>query len=548
MTAGLSPDEAVAARRPVPSQVGGGSTGAAEGDKGLWIVLGLLVAYSAIHIGFRLLASSALGEDDPLENLVVQDLRAIYDPRRPPLYDWLLYAAQSVIGPTIVSFLAIKYAALVGTGAALYAIARRSFGAGIAALLAVESLALIYQLSWRFHEGYTHQVGAMLAVAVAMWALLRTVDAPSPGNFALLGGTAAIGTLTQPVFLVFAVALGIAATAERDVRVHFTAARLTLTALPMIVTLGVLFWLMTRDDAGSPFVPVPAAAFSVEWPGWPLIWGGFLNALRAPLFYLSPLILIVPLLFHGFAARAWADIVLVAGRAPPAAARDEYAPGLHERIVLRAALAGFGLSLIGAAALGLKGYSSHVFMPLYLTSVVWIMGAVRRTVPTQAALTRFGRLALAIAVVALVGRLANMFVLDPVCKICRWGIPYAGLAAELARAGAGRGLIVAVDHETGGNLRSVLPDATVVLAGGRPMLREKPDGRAAPSLAVWRAALPDAAAAQALSPYLQPGQSIAAATVVRVPWRHLWRPDGYRFSEWKYLVIDRAALPINRVP
>ena len=32
-----------------------------------------------------------------------------------------------------------------------------------------------------------------------------------------------------------------------------------------------------------------------------------------------------------------------------------------------------------------------------------------------------------ITVVALVGRLANMYVLEPVCKTCRWGTPYAEL-------------------------------------------------------------------------------------------------------------------------
>ncbi len=520
--------------------------GTPGGDNGLWIVLGVMAAYSAIHIGFRLIASTSLGEDDPLENLLVQDLRAIYDPRQPPLYDWVLYAVQSVTGPTIVSFLAIKYAALIATGAALYAIARRSIGSGIASLLAVETLALIYQLSWRFHEGYTHQVGAMLATATAMWALFRITAAPRLADVLLLGVVVALGALTQPVFLVFALALGLAAVAEPDMRARFMPSRVAIATLPLVMALGFLLWHATREGAGSPFVP-GHAPISLAWPGWLRIWGGFVNALRAPLFYLSPLILIVPLVFRGFITRAWRDILLVVGRKPSAPSPDPAAPGVYERIILRTSIIGFGLSLVGAAALGLKGYASHVFMPLYLTSVVWIMGVVRRTNPAEIALTRFGRLALAIAVVALVARLANMFVLDPVCKICRWGIPYSGLAVELSRAGAGAGIILTLDHELGGNLRGELPSAAFAMPGSKLLQDVLPGNAQRPIVAVWRASVSDQVVQQSLGPYLQPWQSVASATTVRVPWRHLWRPDGYRFSDWKYLVIVRAA-PVNRVP
>ena len=63
-----------------------------------------------------------------------------------------------------------------------------------------------------------------------------------------------------------------------------------------------------------------------------------------------------------------------------------------------------------------------------------------------------------IALIALSARLANMFVYDPVCKICRWGIPYAGLAAELQKRGFKPGpqsVVVVAEPELGGNLRSV---------------------------------------------------------------------------------------------
>lgn len=534
MTVDLPPMPAVAARREtLPAAAG------PAGDNGLWIVLGLMAGYSALHIGFRLLASWSLGEDDPLENLLVQDLRAFYDPRQPPLYDWVLYAVQTVTGPTIVSFLAIKYAALIGTGAALYAIARRAIGPGITALLAVEALALIYQLSWRFHEGYTHQVGAMVAVAATMWALLRFVDDPRALNVVILGVAGALGVLTQPVYLVFALALGLAAAAEVDVRSVVSVRRLLPALVPVIAALSFLGWQVSGIGVGSPYVPSQApAAFS--WPDLRQAFGGLVNALRAPLFYLSPLILIVPLFFRGFPARAWKDIVAVARFPAASATGDPSAPGRDERIVLRTSVIGFGLSLAGAAALGLKGYSSHVFMPLYLTSLVWIMGAVQRSTPTAPALTRFSRVALAIAVFALVARLANMFVLDPVCKICRWGIPYEGLAAELSGVGAAPGIVIASDRELGGNLRAVLPSATVAVPGSRLAQNLSSGGVPRQVVAVWPADMADQAVERMFGPHLEAGQTIASAVTVQVPWRHLWRPEGYRHSVWKYLVIKRA--------
>jgi hypothetical protein len=165
------------------------------------------------------------------------------------------------------------------------------------------------------------------------------------------------------------------------------------------------------------------------------------------------------------------------------------------------------------------------------------MGAVRRTEPSALALSRFARLALVIAVVALVGRLANMFVLDPVCKICRWGVPYQGLAAEIARISAPGAPIVVVDHELGGNLRAAMPERRIVLArGGMLLPKGTPiDGLASAPVLVWNATAADATVREAIT-LTRAAADPSHATIVRVPWRHLWRPTGYRESRW--LVLD----------
>ena len=133
---------------------------------GLLLVLAIVTVYACLHAGFRLLASDVLGEDDVYDIVFSQELRIAYDafPRQPPLYNWVLWAVQQVLGPSLESFLLIKYTALVASAGFLYLAARRALANTLFALLTVESMALIYSISWRFHEGFTHEVGAMVAV------------------------------------------------------------------------------------------------------------------------------------------------------------------------------------------------------------------------------------------------------------------------------------------------------------------------------------------------------------------------------------------------
>lgn len=508
----------------------GVGTGPAR-DGGLRLVVALLAVYAALHVGFRLLASSSLGEDDPMQNLLVQELRVVYDPRQPPLYDWVLYAVQQVLGPSVASFLALKYAALIGTGALLYLIASRVIGPGLLTLMAVESLALIYQLSWRFHEGFTHQVGTMLAVTATMWAALVTIDRGHKRDALTLGLIVGLGVLTEPIYGLFLLALVLAVAVEPAARHRLRSGSIALAALPAAAIAGIYGWHVAAS--GADLLAVPALADSGR-----AALAGAINAARGPLFYLSPLILFLPLLFPGFAKRAGRDLAGVLWPPPVGDAALAGGPAMAERIVLRTSVIGCLLSVAGAALFGIRGQPSHVFMPLYITSVVWLMGAVRRSGPDPRQLARFGQLALAIAVIALGGRLLNMFVLDPVCKICRWGIPYPGLAQDLRQAGTSGATILTLDHELGGNLRAQVPEARVgVLRGGDvvPALARPGSGRV---FVVWADGMDESAVHAAIRQVLGDRQSTGASRRVTIPWRHLWRPVGYRSSSWQIMVID----------
>jgi len=494
--------------------------------KGLALVLFAVLAYSLLHAGFRLIASDVLGEDDVIDTILAQNLRAGYEafPRQPPLYDWVLWAVQHVTGTGIVGFLLIKYAALIATAGFLYASAHRVFKDRLFAILTVESLALIYQISWRFHEGFTHEVGAMVAVTATLWAALRIAEHGRVLDFLVLGFIAGLGFLTEPAYTVFLASLFAAAALQ-------PALRSRLLRLPLLLSL-VLALALASPYLAWVFAEPRRLTWLTNGPQYNLahMKDGLLDALRGPLAYLSPLIVILPLVFPRYLPTAWGDL----RRAP---AKDA-TPDL-EQWVLHTALVAFALSILGALAFGIHGLAVHVLMPLYITSTIWLFGVARRASGTQRYVKRFTQLAILIAFIAFFARMANMFVLDPVCKTCRWGIPYATLAQEMrARGFDPNGTIISIDDELAGNLRAQFPHAHVVTRSYPDFTPDGADWTKGSRAYVWGAKISARQAATYIDPMLPSGRKASEAELISVPWRHLWRQDGYRTTDWKLLLIN----------
>lgn len=490
---------------------------------GLAMVLLAVLVYSSLHVGFRMLASSTLGEDDVFDNINAQFLQLGYAPRQPPLYDWVLWAVQQVTGPTLSSFLLIKYGALTATAGFLYLSTVRILGDRIWGFLAVESMALIYQISWRVHEGFTHEMGAMVAVAATLWAFLRVSDFGRARDFALLGVVVGLGFLTEPAFYVFTLMLATAAALQPALRVRLWRWPLLMTlAIAVFIASPYYLWLVS-DPKHFEEIFKPSEGYLKE------LLFGIRDALRGPFFYLSPLIVFLPFIFPGSLRIAIGDL-----RRPP----NQSATPDFEQMLLHLGLAGVAWSLFGAVLFGISRYPIQVLMPLYLVTVIWLFGVCRRAAGTERNIGRFTTLALTIAVIALVARLLNMFVHDPVCKICRWGIPYEQLASEIHKQGFDKGTVIAVDFDLAGNLRAQIPDAKMVMRLSPDVF--PPDARPVTGKVafVWGAKNTDENVQPLIKPYLPPGRSASEARLVRIPWTHLWRPTGYRTSDWRVLVVD----------
>src|SRR5262249_54999203 len=118
-------------------------------------------------------------------------------PRQPPLYERLLWSVQQLTGPTLPSFLPIKYGLLTGTVAFLYLAATRIFRERGFAILAGLLPLLLFQFAWNLHEGVTHSMVLTCAVAASLWALMRIKENGRASDYLLFGLIVGLGLISK---------------------------------------------------------------------------------------------------------------------------------------------------------------------------------------------------------------------------------------------------------------------------------------------------------------------------------------------------------------
>ena len=115
----------------------------------------LLVAYGLVHLALRLALSTTVTIDDSREAVLAQTLEWGYQPRQPPLYNWLVWAAFQVTGPGVLGLSLVKYAVLGAAYAFVYASGRRILADERLPPLAAFSLLLMVPIGWVVHETLT---------------------------------------------------------------------------------------------------------------------------------------------------------------------------------------------------------------------------------------------------------------------------------------------------------------------------------------------------------------------------------------------------------
>lgn len=487
----------------------------------------LLGLYCAVHFVLRLSLSDTIGVDDAIEGVFTQSMAPGYDPRQPPLYTWLLWLVQRVTGPSLISFLILKYGLLSATFLLYYRIAQRLLGDTRYAALTAWSLLLLYQVGWNLHEGVTQTQVLMLACTATLYTFLRASECGTATNYGLLGLAVGAGLLAKLSFSAFLGCIAVGTLLTPRFRPALLSPRLLISLVVAAVVVSPYAWWLFAGGTDLDSVFRSAVGNSNDTGYLPRVGKGLLSALLTSLGFLSPLLPILLLLFPSGLRR---------NAAPPEVDSDA------KRLIGIMLLSGLTLLVLGVLVAGVGEYKERWLHPFLLVAPLYFFCRVRGANPTPGRIRLYLIILIGISAVVVGLRTAHLVIGPPLCNKCRPLVPYAKLADALAEAGYTAGTIVVRNGNTAGNLRAAFPKARIyVLNNPTYEPPAAPSGPGRRCLVVWpmkrdQDGFPkDAGKYLALSP-----ADLRALPIKRadIPWGHLWRPADHRVSTWGYVLFD----------
>ena len=416
---------------------------------GTWTFALLLAAYVSVHAVLRLWISPALNIDDAREAVFSQTLAWGYQSRQPPLYTWLVWGAVRLGGASVASLTLLKYAVLAVAYVFTWATARRILSEPALAPLAAFSLLLLLPIGWFVHDDLTQSVAVLAAAAGTIHALIRLDAAPSLGRYAWLGLGLGLGTLSKLNYLVFAVALGIAALSLPPYRRRILDPRIAVTVLlAAALALPHALWLRAQpDDLTRLYAEQLLVGSATSFVAGAL--SGLGAVLRTLAYYAAPLGLLLLALFPD---------VYRAG----AAARPGHPGGV---LIGRTLLAGVGL-FVGGALLGVLGQLKFrwaipvlFLLPLY---AFWRLDRLPVDGARPRRLRAYAGGLVLVETLMVAGIMAQTYLGARVGVPARLNTPYDRVAPSIASDGFDRGTIVAGRGPLAGNLRLAFPSSRVV--------------------------------------------------------------------------------------
>lgn len=263
---------------------------------------------------------------------------------------------------------------------------------------------------------------------------------------------------------------------------------------------------------------------------------GLWRAVYAPLGFLFPLVVILPIVFPRMVRPAWEAL------------RRSVSPRSWDRdnpdwllLLLHMTLGGFLFLILGALLTGASHYLERYMHPFFLLTPLWLLAMVERSGRAERKILVLAAVLLAVTAVALPFRVAKLVKgMVPQCEQCRTAIPYDGLAAALKARGIWSGTIIASNRVDAGNLRRLFPEARIVCLkhpNYGPVTRTI--DLSSPSAVVWRpsegASLPRGAE-QELSGV--GGVGVIASQELRIPWTPLGAKSATR--DWPWMIAVAA--------
>lgn len=426
----------------------------------------LIGGYVVLHCLLRLLFDPVLGTDDVEQAVYAQTLQWGYDLKQPPLYTWLQWGMDRIVGVGVHSHALLKYLLLFLTYFFLYRCGRLLFAGRMTPLLASAGLWLTYPLAVSIHQGVTHTILLCALLAASLYAFLRLERQTTPAGYLGLGLLLGLGLISKYSFAIFAAGLALAAlTVPRFRRVLLN--RLTLAGLLMaaLVVAPHALWAWERhQEVGAALAGLGGTGPADPGLGQRL--GMLLSLASAAVQFLAPLWLVLLAVYP----RAFGRL-----------------PGVHQddsrRLLGRVMAISLAL-LAGAILMGKIGeikprwmHATLLVFPLYFflrAEAAYPDGVVKK-----------GYLAsLALLPVLVIGVWAAQTYLAPgLGRPSRFHVPYDLVAARLRLETPAPATILAGDEYLAGNLRLGFPAARVINAR-YPSYRPGPR-RDGPCLVAW---------------------------------------------------------------
>jgi len=505
---------------------------------GLGGVIAVGLVYGVVYTCLRLSISHNLPVDDIKANVYTQTLELGYVAKQPPLYEWLLWLVQRFTGPTLPSFLILKYSLLTATFAFLYLVAKRIFDDPRWAMMAALSPLLLYQFGWNLHEGVTQTIVLTCAVAATTWAFMRLVERGGLGDYVLFGLTAGLGLISKYNFAGFLFVLSVSALLQPALRARLFDWRILASlGTGALVVAPVAYWLVAQHhDLVALYQSSIAPMAATNRFKATLI--GLGKAIWIPLAFLFPLDLIVLVLFPATLRVGWA------------VANDAVNPQVWNRkdpdwrlFFLHVTLGGFLVLMLGAVLTGATHYLERYMHPFFLLTPLWLFGLVESSGNSSRKLGILAAVLVSATLIVVPLRARDLLhAMGPECHKCRIAVPYEGLAAALAARGFDTGTIIAADRQDAGNLRRFFPDARVVRLE-RPRYVPPLRSDLPPKVAVvWREGQGTRLSKEAREELARTVESLNATPErIRIPWKPY--PPSSAERAWEWMVVAHSAPP-----
>ena len=471
------------------------------------------VAYGVLHALVTRIPGPALALDDVKLNVVTQSLQAGYLPGNPPLYEWLLIAAQQIAGPSLLAVLLVKYFLIGASGVFAYLLANEVMRDDRWAALTSLSLILLYQFGWNAHQAFTHTLTLIPATLLFWWALLRLFDRRKLTDYLFLGAAVGIGLLSKYSFVGIALAAFLAAMLRAESRRLVLSPWMVISlVIAAIIASPHFSWLMAQNSG-----VIQASAERLQGsadPHWRRVVEGVPAALWAIASFFLPFAVIAATLFQqSFRQTDSANIKALIAR---------------DAMIIGAA----GL-LLGVIILGVSNLQERYAIAFLFPGLFWAMSKVKESAPAARNLSRYAAVVVVAAFLMFGLRVVQTAVPgEPFCSDCRQWIPYDAIADRLKDDGFEEGTLVAYTDHTAGNLRRLFPKARII--SSHMPFYTPPGGRVEDKCYfIWSNELGPPEPTQLTAKF---AADVRLAVVG--DWSHPLRDTGWRKTTWTLVRVD----------